>query len=56
MKKLTGVRLKERDLEALARIAQREDEKVSALIRRAVEEFVQRDNEKHKDVESEQGL
>jgi predicted transcriptional regulator len=41
-KTLTAVRIKDRDLEALGEIATAEDETVSALIRKAVEEFIQR--------------
>jgi predicted transcriptional regulator len=47
-KTLTAVRFKDRDLEALAKIAKREDETVSSLIRRAVEEFVKRMERKGK--------
>jgi predicted transcriptional regulator len=42
MKKLTAVRLKESTLEALQGIAEEDEETVSSLIRKAVEEFVQR--------------
>ena len=42
MKKLTAVRLKESTLEALREIAEVDEETVSFLIRKAVEEFVQR--------------
>lgn len=42
MKKLTAVRIKERDIKELERLAKREDETVSSLIRQAVSEFVQR--------------
>jgi hypothetical protein len=47
-KTLTAVRIKERDLEALEKIAAAEDETVSALIRKAVEEFIQRHHLKAK--------
>jgi predicted transcriptional regulator len=47
-KTLTAVRFKERDLAALARLAKKEDETVSSLIRRAVEEFVKRMERKGK--------
>jgi hypothetical protein len=39
-KVLTAVRLKERTLAALREIAKREDESVSEIIRRLVEDFV----------------
>src|ERR1700686_1157656 len=40
VKKLRAVRIKERDLEELARLAKKEDETVSSLIQRAVREFL----------------
>jgi predicted transcriptional regulator len=42
MKKLTAVRVKERDLVELERIAEKEDENVSFLIRQAIAEFIAR--------------
>jgi predicted transcriptional regulator len=48
VKSLTAVRIKDRDLEALAKIAKKEDETVSSLIRRAVEEYVKRMERKGK--------
>jgi len=41
-KKLTGVRIKERDLEELERLAREDDETVSSLIRQAIREFLDR--------------
>jgi len=41
-KKLTGVRIKERDLEELERLAKEDDETVSSLIRQAIREFLDR--------------
>jgi len=41
-KKLTGVRIKERDLEELERLAKDDDETVSFLIRQAIPEFLDR--------------
>jgi predicted transcriptional regulator len=41
-KKLTGVRIKERDLEELERLAKEDDETVSFLIRQAIREFLDR--------------
>jgi len=40
VKKLRAVRIKERDLEELARLAKKEDETVSSLIQKAVREFL----------------
>jgi predicted transcriptional regulator len=48
-KTLTAVRIKDRDLEALEKIAAAEDETVSALIRKAVEEFIQRHRKANKE-------
>jgi hypothetical protein len=45
-KKLRAVRIKERDLEALAKLAQYEDETVSSLIQRAIREFLERNAKK----------
>jgi predicted transcriptional regulator len=45
-KKLRAVRIKERDLEALAKLAQKEDETVSSLIQRAIREFLERSAKK----------
>jgi predicted transcriptional regulator len=42
VKKLRAVRIKERDLEALVRLAKKEDETVSSLIQRAIREFLDR--------------
>jgi metal-responsive CopG/Arc/MetJ family transcriptional regulator len=42
VKKLTAVRIKERDLEELERVAMKEDETVSSLIRQAIREFLDR--------------
>jgi len=42
-KKLTGIRIKEKTLEALAAIAAREDENLSELIRRILDEYVKKD-------------
>jgi len=41
-KLLRAVRIKERDLQELARIAKKEDETISSLIQRAVREFLDR--------------
>jgi len=41
-KKGTAVRIKERDLAELAKIAKKEDETVSSLIRQAIREFLNR--------------
>ena len=40
VKKLRAVRIKERDLEELAKLAKKEDETVSSLIQKAVREFL----------------
>ncbi len=45
-KKNTAVRIKEQDLVALEGLAQKEDETVSSLIRRAIREFLERQREK----------
>jgi hypothetical protein len=42
-KKLIALRVKEKDLRALERIAKREDESVSETIRRAIVEFLKKD-------------
>jgi predicted transcriptional regulator len=42
VKKLKTVRIKERDLEALKKLAKKEDETVSSLIQRAIREFLER--------------
>jgi predicted transcriptional regulator len=42
VKKLRAVRIKERDLEELAKLAKKEDETVSSLIQRAVREFLEK--------------
>jgi len=42
VKKNTAVRIKERDLEELERLAKEEDETVSSLIRQAIREFLER--------------
>jgi predicted transcriptional regulator len=42
VKKLKTVRIKERDLDALAKLAKREDETVSSLIQQAIREFLDR--------------
>jgi hypothetical protein len=39
-KKLTGVRIKEPDLEELERLVNEDDETVSFLIRQAIQEFL----------------
>ena len=41
-KLLRAVRIKERDLKELAKIAKREDETVSSLIQQAIREFLNR--------------
>lgn len=41
-KKLRAVRIKERDLKELAKLAKREDETVSSLIQQAIREFLDR--------------
>jgi len=41
-KKLRAVRIKERDLKELAKLAKREDETVSSLIQQAIREFLNR--------------
>jgi predicted transcriptional regulator len=43
VKKLTAVRIREKTLEELSKIAKREDEKLSEVIRRALEDFVKRE-------------
>jgi len=43
VKKLRAVRIKERDLEELAKLAKKEDETVSSLIQRAVREFLEKE-------------
>ena len=43
VRKLRAVRIKERDLEELARLAKKEDETVSSLIQRAVREFLDKE-------------
>lgn len=45
-KKLIAVRLRQMDVRALARIAKREEETVSALIQRAVREFLEKEKQK----------
>lgn len=42
VKKNTAVRIKEKDLEELKRLAKKEDESVSSLIRQAIREFLDR--------------
>ena len=42
VKKNTAVRIKEKDLEELKRLAKKEDEAVSSLIRQAIREFLDR--------------
>jgi hypothetical protein len=42
-KKLIALRVKEKDLKALERIAKREEEPVSETIRRAIVEFLKRE-------------
>ena len=42
-KKLTAVRIKEKTLAELSKIAKREDETVSETIRRALDDFVRRE-------------
>jgi hypothetical protein len=42
-KKLIALRVKERDLKALEKIAKREEESVSETIRRAILEFLKKD-------------
>jgi predicted transcriptional regulator len=42
VKKLRAVRIKERDLEELEKLAKKEDETVSFLIQKAVREFLDR--------------
>lgn len=42
VKKLKTVRIKERDLEELERLAKKEDETVSFLIQQAIREFLER--------------
>jgi predicted transcriptional regulator len=44
-KKLTGIRIKERDLAELEKLAKKEDETVSSLIRQAIREFLDRRKE-----------
>jgi predicted transcriptional regulator len=41
-KKQRAVRIKERDLKELAKLAKREDETVSSLIQQAIREFLDR--------------
>jgi predicted transcriptional regulator len=41
-KKLRAVRIKERDLKELAKLAKKEDETVSFLIQQAIREFLDR--------------
>jgi predicted transcriptional regulator len=41
-KQLRAVRIKERDLEALKKLAKKEDETVSFLIQQAIREFLKR--------------
>lgn len=41
-KTLTSVRIKERDLEALKKLAKKEDESVSYFIQQAIREFLDR--------------
>jgi hypothetical protein len=41
-KLLRAVRIKERDLKELAKIAKREDETVSSLIQQAIREYLER--------------
>lgn len=42
VKKNTAVRIKERDLDELEKLAKKEDETVSSLIRQAIREFLDR--------------
>jgi predicted transcriptional regulator len=42
VKKLRAVRIKERDLEELEKLAKKEDETVSFLIQQAIREFLDR--------------
>jgi predicted transcriptional regulator len=42
VKVLTAVRIKERDQKELERLAKKEDETVSSLIRQAIREFLDR--------------
>jgi predicted transcriptional regulator len=42
VKKNTAVRIKERDLLELEKLAKKEDETVSSLIRQAIREFLER--------------
>jgi metal-responsive CopG/Arc/MetJ family transcriptional regulator len=44
-KKLTGIRIKERDLAELEVLAKKEDETVSSLIRIAIREYLDRKKE-----------
>jgi predicted transcriptional regulator len=46
VKKNTAVRIKEKDLAELEKLAKKEDETVSSLIRRAIREFLDRDRAK----------
>jgi metal-responsive CopG/Arc/MetJ family transcriptional regulator len=41
-KKLTGIRIKERDLAELEMLAKKEDETISSLIRIAIREYLDR--------------
>jgi predicted transcriptional regulator len=42
----TGLRLKPEQIKALQKISQREDRLVSWLIRKAIDEFIERDNQR----------
>lgn len=46
VKKLTAVRIKERDLAELEKLAAKKDETVSSLIREAVEQYVERETKR----------
>jgi predicted transcriptional regulator len=45
VKKLRAVRIKERDLEELEKLAKKQEETVSFLIQRAIREFLDRQKE-----------
>lgn len=42
MKTQTAIRIKDRDLEALIKLAKKDDEPVSVLIRQAIREYLDR--------------
>jgi len=46
VKKLRAVRIKERDLEELKKLAKKEDETVSFLIQKAIREFLDKERSK----------